>query len=271
MQRKNKPFVSRIALAVTKSSPPTGDWQYFYEPTSGQRRKTLGTKYFLQKAQCCPQRWCSLHQPCWAVDGSGLVHLRSGFWRKSCCCPHSPKSASMAAWSQQCKLDCSAQKHFRTAADGLWLLVGMFSLHSQAADSPKPPKSLWQRHKDGHRWFHSTLCLFARHYLSFQRSHCHHCTPVVRQRLWSCRAILPVLSFAPCTGLLCTAAIPSRLVEEGMLGDSPLLITSRGPVSNLVKTLLSHFHAEWVMAVFKTSLLPFSNPELNLAFLMLLF
>lgn len=43
------------------SPSPHAHRRYFYEPTSGQSLKTLGPKYFLQKAQLCPQSQRCLH------------------------------------------------------------------------------------------------------------------------------------------------------------------------------------------------------------------
>lgn len=134
------------------------------------------------------------------------------------------------------------------APNRLWLPVGGFSAYSQATAGLTPPN---KNSVDMGILTPCISCHSALHSVTFQGQQ-------------SCATILCSApgrkagtwlgTELPCPG--CSALLPSWADEvRGRRGGSPLLITSRGPVFSLVKALLSHFHAAWVMSVFKTSLL----------------
>lgn len=147
-------------------------------------------------------------------------------------------------WSMLCKLDCSAwSQMLQTGSDCQWAA----SVHTARLQLVWHPqiRTAWTW-GSSHHAFHAILLCIA---LSSRAS----------------RAVPP--SFALLLGgrqaLGWAQSFPARAAPHcsrpdevrGRRGGSPLLITSRGPVFSLVKALLSHFHAAWVMSVFKTSLL----------------
>ena len=281
VQRKSKTFVSRLAFALTDSSTSLAIFFWMHKWT---KLKNTWPKIFFAEGSILPSELTFLTsrgQSCTWACGSGLVQLRSHFWTKSPCFPHSPHSARTAAGSQLCKLDCSAWTQtgeaLRECTKRAPVACGDVQSTERGCSWSEPPEiAAIQAQGWPHHVCHSTVCFFARCDLSVPAEPLPPpCALLLsrRQADWRCRATASLLG----SGVSCFhwAALhidrPKQMGKEGTVGDSPLLIASRGPVSSLVKALLSHFHAEWVMSVFKTSLLPFSNPELNLAFLILLF
>lgn len=273
---------ANLSSAVLLSLSPHPHQRYFYEPASGQSWKTLGLQYFLWKTQFCPQSWCSLRPRCRAADAPVAVGWFSSGVTFEGSLPVVPTHPVLLAL--QCGLSCAnwiALPESKRAEECTLRAPaasgGVQSTSPRYSWSETPEITAIQTQRWPHHVFHSTVCFFARHYLSVSAKPLPPSfTLLPSQTQADCGGAEPpspcsALALAPFTGLLCTSTVPNRLVGDGMMGDSPLLIASGGPVSSLVKALLSHFHAEWITAVFKTTLLPFSNPELNLAFLMLLF
>lgn len=155
-------------------------------------------------------------------------------------------------WAIRIALPASGRAEaLQACAKGVRLPAGVSSPHRQGRRWSETPEIAaieargWPRHV-----FHSTVCCFARHYLSVPARPRPLCLALLpSRRRVGCGGAEPP---SPCSALasppraapLCASTVPGTLVGEGTMGRSPPLIASRGPLSSLVKALLSHFHAE---------------------------
>lgn len=152
---------------LSPSKHQWGGWQYFHEPTSGQRRKTLGRKYFFAQDSVLLSEILLLPPAMlgcgWQWAGSAGKELLKKILLLSPLtqiCFHGSVVSAV-----QTGLLCPKALQERTR----WAVTVSGGVQSKTTKISATETQGWPQDA-----FPSTICFFARRYLSFQRSQCHH-------------------------------------------------------------------------------------------------